>query len=115
MSLSFNEYQHQAVSLAEYPNRGANLIYPALGLAGESGETVDKIKKLWRNSNKTAAHQLTDAERDALVKEIGDVIWYVAALAAELGYQLEDVAQINLDKLFDRRARNVIKSEGDNR
>lgn len=115
MSLSFNEYQEKAVSLAEYPNRGFNLIYPALGLAGEAGETVDKIKKLWRNSNKTATHQLTDEERNALVKELGDVLWYVSALAAELNFQLEDVAQINLDKLFDRRARNVIRSEGDNR
>jgi NTP pyrophosphatase (non-canonical NTP hydrolase) len=90
-------------------------LYPALGLAGEAGETVDKIKKLWRNKGKTEGDQLESDERQELIKEIGDVLWYLAALATELGYPLEAVAMLNIQKLQDRQARGVIKSEGDNR
>jgi NTP pyrophosphatase (non-canonical NTP hydrolase) len=113
--MQFNDYQAQAVGTAEYPNRGANLIYPALGLAGESGETVDKIKKLWRNLGITSGADLNDETKYELVKEIGDVLWYAAALASELKVSLDEVAAANLKKLYDRKSRNVIKSEGDNR
>lgn len=113
--MGFIEYQKAAVATAEYPNRGSNLIYPALGLVGESGETADKIKKLWRNKGKTSAAELTTEERDGLIKEIGDVLWYAAALATELGVSLEYIAAENIAKLRDRQERGVIKSEGDNR
>lgn len=115
MSFTFNEYQERAVATASYPDKGSNLLYPALGIAGEAGEIVDKIKKLWRNKGYTKASQLSSEEKTELVKEIGDELWYLAAFSEELGVPLGEVAIINLDKLADRQRRNVINSEGDNR
>jgi NTP pyrophosphatase (non-canonical NTP hydrolase) len=113
--MNFNEYQDAAWSTAQYPDKGINLIYPALGLAGESGEAVDKIKKYWRNFGHTSAAHLDERQLDELSKELGDVLWYVAALASEMGYTLESIAEANVTKLLDRQARGVIKSQGDNR
>lgn len=112
---TFEEYHNSVNPLAQYPGRGSNLIYPALGLAGEAGETVDKIKKLWRNKNISAGTQLSPEDKKALLHELGDVLWYVDALAEEAGSSLGEVAFMNAEKLHDRRARGVIKSEGDNR
>ena len=113
--MNFNEYQEAALGTATYPDIGNNLIYPALGIAGEAGETADKIKKYWRNFGHTKASQLTTEQSIELVKELGDVLWYIAALASELDYPLEFIAERNIEKLLDRRARGVVKSEGDNR
>lgn len=82
-------------------------VYQCLGLAGEAGEFVDKIKKAWRNG--------TPLDRDAALRELGDVLWYLTAIAVELGSSLAEVAQMNIAKLADRAARGVIKSEGDER
>lgn len=113
--MTLNEYQDLAVKTGDYPDMGGNLVYPALGLAGEAGEAVDKVKKLWRNKGKTKGDQLTPEERVELVKELGDCLWYVGALAWELKIDLNTVAECNIAKLTDRRHRGVIKSEGDNR
>jgi NTP pyrophosphatase (non-canonical NTP hydrolase) len=113
--VTFDEYQAAAGKTAAYPDKGNNLLYPALGLAGETGETVDKIKKLWRNKGVTGAAALADEDKKELVKELGDVLWYCAALASELKTPLDEVAEGNIAKLADRAVRNVIKSEGDNR
>jgi NTP pyrophosphatase (non-canonical NTP hydrolase) len=113
--MNFNEYQHAALQTADYPYKGRNLLYPALGLTGEAGETADKIKKYWRNFGITSGKQLNDEQRSELIRELGDVTWYCAALASELGISLETIAHINIEKLQDRRKRGVIKSEGDNR
>ncbi len=113
--MHFDDYQVAACTLAEYPNVGSNLVYPALGLAGESGEVADKIKKYWRNTGAMDMSQLTTEQRAGIVLELGDILWYIAALADELDVTLDDVADRNLNKLYDRRIRGVIKSEGDNR
>lgn len=113
--LTFNEYQDQATATADYPLLGENLVYPALGLTEEAGEVAGKVKKLWRNKGKMAGEQLTTEERDAVIKELGDVLWYAAATATELRVPLGEIAVINLDKLANRKARGVVKSEGDNR
>jgi len=113
--MNFAEYQKAATATADYPSKGSNLLYPALGLAGESGEVVDKIKKLWRNKGKTMPQQLTPEEKAELVMEISDVMWYVAALSEELNVSMEEVARLNIEKLMDRKTRGVIKSAGDNR
>lgn len=113
--MDFNEYQDKATSLATYPDVGSNMVYPALGLAGEAGEVAEKVKKLWRNLGIMDGKKITVEQRDAIVKEIGDCLWYCAALAKEIGVKLGAIAAINLVKLFDRRDRGVIKSEGDNR
>lgn len=113
--MTFNEYQTEARQTAQYPNLGENLLYPSLGLSGETGEVVDKIKKLWRNKGITDGSKLSVEDKFALVKELGDVLWYVAALANELDVSLERVAWLNIEKLWDRSERGVIKSEGDTR
>jgi NTP pyrophosphatase (non-canonical NTP hydrolase) len=109
--MDLNDYQAAALQTAVYPNRGANFAYPALGLAGEAGEVADKLKKVIRDNNGV----LTDEVRDAVAKEIGDVLWYVAVLASEMNYALDRIAQGNLDKLASRQQRGVISGSGDNR
>jgi NTP pyrophosphatase (non-canonical NTP hydrolase) len=106
-----NEYQEAALNTAVYPNQGANFAYPALGLAGEAGEVADKLKKVIRDNGGV----LTDPVRDAVAKELGDVLWYVSVLAHEMDYSLEEIAQTNLDKLASRQERGVIAGSGDNR
>ncbi len=113
--MKFNEYQEKAYELAQYPQSGANIIYPALGLAGETGEAVDKIKKIWRNQGVSNGKIYTSEQTVELAKELGDVLWYLAAICSELDIELEDVASLNIEKLTSRRERGVIKSEGDNR
>ena len=111
----FNHYQKEAVALASYPDVGKNMVYPALGIAGEAGEVADKVKKFWRNNGITDGAQITEGQKEALVKELGDVLWYIAALGKEIGESLSDIASANIAKLTDRTARGVINSEGDNR
>jgi NTP pyrophosphatase (non-canonical NTP hydrolase) len=110
-----NEYQEKAGTTAAYPSMGENLCYPAMKLAGEAGEYCDKVGKRWRNTGSMSSRGMNLDEIQDFVKELGDVLWYIAASAKELGYSLEDVAQLNLDKLADRQKRGVIKSAGDNR
>jgi NTP pyrophosphatase (non-canonical NTP hydrolase) len=109
--MNLNDYQLTALDTAMYPHKGCNFTYPALGLAGEAGEVADKLKKVIRDNN----GDLTQGVRDAVAKEIGDVLWYVAVLAYEMGYDLSDIAQMNVDKLASRKERGVITGSGDNR
>ena len=95
---------------AEYP-REAWLAYPALGLSGEAGEVAEHAKKAIRDDG----GQVTEERRAAMAKELGDVLWYVAQLASELGLKLEDIAQANLDKLLSRQQRGVLSGSGDDR
>lgn len=83
------------------------MFYPTLGLSGESGEIANKVKKVMRGD--------PGADFSGVPDELGDVLWYLAAIASDLGVSLEDVARENIEKLFDRRARGVIKGSGDNR
>jgi len=109
--LEFNEYQEKAKATAQYPNLGSNLYYPTLGLAGESGEVAEKVKKLMRDHDGI----LDDAYRLSIAKELGDVLWYCAMLADELGYSFEEIARMNLEKLTSRKQRDKIQGNGDNR
>jgi NTP pyrophosphatase (non-canonical NTP hydrolase) len=104
-------YQRRSRATARYPDVGSNPIYPTLGLCGEAGEVADKVKKVIRDHDGL----FTDDTRAALELELGDVLWYVAQLATELGLDLEAVAEANLVKLASRSARNVIAGEGDHR
>lgn len=106
-----NEYQESALETSFYPKSDHSLVYPALGLTGESGEVADKIKKIIRDKDGKA----TEEDKRELSKELGDVLWYVAILANELGYTLEEVAQMNINKLQSRKERNKLHGSGDNR
>lgn len=110
--MDFWEYQGKAMSLAVYPGRGSgSLIYPALGVAGEAGEVADKVKKVLRDDGGALSPEV----KVALLKELGDVLWYITACADEMGYTLEDVADANIKKLTSRRDRGVLGGSGDER
>lgn len=108
--LTFSKYQEQATTTAIY-GAGSKVVYPALGLAGETGEVLEKVKKVLRDKNGI----FDEESKKAIKKEMGDVLWYIAALSTDLGLNLTEVAQENLDKLFSRRERGVIQGSGDNR
>jgi NTP pyrophosphatase (non-canonical NTP hydrolase) len=106
-----NEYQTSSLQTAVYPNQGNNLVYPVLGICGESGEVAEKVKKLLRDGGGI----LTDPDREKIALELSDVCWYVAVLAYELDYTLEEIMQMNLDKLASRQSRGVLSGSGDAR
>ena len=109
--MEMNSYQDAARKTAAYPDVGFNPIYPTLGLTGEAGEVADKVKKVIRDRG-----GVFDADtREAIKLELGDVLWYVAQLASELGYDLNEVADANLQKLSSRAARGRIGGSGDQR
>jgi len=109
--MDLNQYQTSALKTAIYPNRGFNFTYPTLGLVGEAGEVADKLKKVIRDNDGV----LTDPVRDAVAKELGDCMWYLAVLANELGYDLSTIAENNLLKLLSRQQRGVLSGSGDSR
>ena len=109
--MTLAEYQKQARRTATFPPIGASYVYPTLGLASEAGEVASKVKKIFRDQGGV----LDEAHREEILRELGDVLWYVAALATELNAELDDVAVENLTKLASRQSRGVIKGEGDSR
>ena len=126
--MNLNDYQKRARKTAIYP-RESRVIYPALGLAGESGEVCEKIKKVMRGdlvkeikSNKQSlskwfdnAGNLQREFKDSVEKELGDVLWYVANLASDLGLSMDIIAVKNINKVRDRERRDVLQGDGDDR
>jgi len=110
--MDFNEYQRQAKTTAIYPEATTGLLeaitYCSLGLAGEAGEVCNKVKKLMRDED-------TISLRIKIMHEIGDVLWYTAMLAEEMGINLDDLAESNLKKLAERKEQDKVKGEGDDR
>lgn len=104
--MDFKEYQELAETTAMYPE-SAKLTYPLLGLNGEIGEVCEKVKKHIRDGR--------ELDKDDLTKELGDVLWYLAITARDLGINLQDVAEVNIAKLKSRKERGVIQGSGDNR
>ena len=109
--MDFDNYQIEARKTAIYPNKDKNFIYPTLGLVGESGEVAEKIKKVLRDKNGS----LDDDSKLALKKELGDVLWYLSNLCDELGFSLNDIAKVNLEKLNLRLSSGKISGSGDDR
>ena len=108
--MELDEYQRRSRRTAQYP-REASLAYPALGLAGEAGEVAEHAKKAIRDDR----GEVSDERREAMAKELGDVLWYVAQLASELGLELGQIAEANLEKLLSRQRRGVLSGSGDER
>lgn len=108
--MTLNEYQKKALETAIYPE-SKRIVYPTLGLVGESGEVAEKVKKVFRDSE----CEFTDEKKREIAKEIGDVMWYVSALSYDLGFTLEEVCQMNYEKLKSRMERGKIGGSGDNR
>ncbi len=110
--MDFNEYQKKAYATATFAQSDFDtIVYLALGIAGESGEVVEKVKKVMRNDG----GKISDEKKEAIKLELGDVLWYLSQMAQALDIPFEEVAQANIDKLADRRKRGVICSEGDSR
>jgi NTP pyrophosphatase (non-canonical NTP hydrolase) len=109
--MTFEEYQNKSRQTAFYPNAGKNFIYPTLGLAGESGEVSEKIKKVLRDK----AGLIDQETKNEISKELGDVLWYLAQISTELELSFEEVASENIKKLQSRKERGVLGGGGDNR
>lgn len=124
--MKFNEFQGKARETAIYEdsvvhmtaqltqnqmNSALCLIYPALKLNGEAGEIAEEVGKMIRDDHGV----LTMDRADRLRKEVGDILWYAAALATELDMQLETVAIDNIAKLSSRQERGVLRGSGDDR
>lgn len=115
--MNLNEYQKRAATtdLMAKPKvlnaKDPAFVAKILGLVGESGEVADKIKKLIRDQDGA----VTEVQKHEILKEIGDVLWYVSAISGYLGTDLEAVAEMNLAKLASRKARGVQRGSGDNR
>lgn len=109
--MTFKEYQKQSRKTAIYPGKDKNFVYPTLGLAGETGEVVEKIKRILRDKEL----KIDKATRQELAKEMGDVLWYLAQLATELGLSLDEIASQNIKKLSSRQKRGELHGKGDNR
>ena len=100
-----NEYQDMAAATAIYKTEH-QVIYPALGLAAEAGEVANKVKKILRDGK---------FDRNAIADEVGDCLWYIAALCRDLNVDMKELAKNNLRKLHDRKVRGVIQGSGDSR
>lgn len=107
--MNFDKYQKKAMRTAIYDRKYA-IIYPALKLAGEAGEVAEKVGKLLRGD-----YVLNDEFKSMLAKELGDVQWYLAALARDINIPLDTIAKDNIKKLTSRKQRGTIKGSGDDR
>jgi len=113
--MDINDYQNKALKSAFYT--GDNIIpdmaYLGLGVAGEAGEVADKIKKFYRDKPKTPGD--IAKSRVGIAKEIGDNLWYLSTLAAKLGFTMEEICKMNLEKISDRASNGTQHGEGDDR
>jgi len=109
-ALSLDDYQNRARSTAIYPD-SMQVIYPVMELAGEVGEVADKVKKVYRDHG----GEFTPEAVEDLKAELGDVLWPLANLCADLDLGLEEVAIGNLEKLRSRQDRGALQGSGDQR
>lgn len=107
----FDTYQRESRKTWNVIPMNHAIVYPTLGLTNEAGEVAGRIKKIFRDRK----GQITQADRDALKKELGDVLWYLTQICTELDLTLAEVAEANLVKLFSRLERGVIRGDGDDR
>lgn len=107
--MELNDYQEKAMSTRL--EKTMPVVYPALGLNGEAGEIADKVKKIIRDKEGV----ITNEDASSIGMELGDVLWYIAALAEDLDIELDTIAQANLNKLASRKKRDVIEGDGDDR
>ena len=108
----FNAYGERALatSLTQTLDK-ANFTYPVFGICGEAGEIAEKVKKIIRDKNNV----LTENDKLEISKELGDVLWYINRMAWSMDRTLEDIANLNLEKLESRQKRGVLSGNGDNR
>lgn len=110
-NMNINDYQEAAVKTAIYNREKYSIMYPSMGLAGECGEILNKVKKVYRDND----GQFSEETKRVIASEIGDSLWYIATLADDLGFDLESIAAANIAKLNSRKERGVISGSGDER
>lgn len=110
MSMTLNHYANEAMRTAIYPIE-TGILYATLGLTSEAGEVAGKVKKVLRDKGGV----FSQAEKEAIADEAGDCLWYLAAIARELGTTLDAMATANLNKLESRARRGVLGGNGDTR
>lgn len=110
-ALDFNAYQQAAARTNMVIGTDHPIVYPTLGLTNEAGEVAGKVKKIFRDNH----GHISDADREALALELGDVLWYLSEICTKLGIRLDDVAAGNIAKLADRASRGVLTGDGDHR
>ena len=108
---NFNQYQKLSRKTWNLISMDHPIVYPTMGLVNEAGEVAGKIKKIFRDRD----GKISENDRQALKSELGDVLWYLAQICTELDLSLEEVAEYNLTKLFDRQSRGQIRGDGDTR
>jgi NTP pyrophosphatase (non-canonical NTP hydrolase) len=114
--MQISDYSDQAISTDLFSKEGQSIDSHAMlekvfGLVGEAGEVAEKFKKIFRDKDGVA----TDEDKKELMKELGDVLWYINSVGIYLGYSLEEIAQTNLNKVLSRKQRGLTKGSGDNR
>lgn len=107
---NIDEYQQKIEQFVIYPREHA-YNYLALGLASEAGEVAGVVKKVIRDND----GWFSDEAKLALLKELGDVIWYVSTLASEIGVDMSEILAENYYKLEFRASRGMLGGSGDNR
>lgn len=115
MSMNLDEYQKNALATLsnnyDYGDVTPQMMGMVLGLAGESGEVLEKFKKILCDKQ----GKLTEGDKKELGKELGDILWCVTTTAHLLGSSLEEVARQNNEKLASRKNRDALHGSGDNR
>ena len=110
--MTFEEYQQRALTtVISNGDDFKDTLHWVLGINGEAGEVAEKVKKIIRDKN----GKISPQDKEDLAKELGDVLWYLAVFAHQLGFPFETIAKQNLDKLQSRQARGVLGGAGDNR
>ena len=104
--MTFTQYQTEAMSF-RLPS--SDSIYALLNLSGEVGELLSLEAKLIRDGGNLTSH------RENVTKELGDILWCLAAVAADYKIDLQTIAEVNIDKLQGRKARNTTHGSGDDR
>ena len=108
---TLKEYEDFMQTSKFYPQDKLPITYPALGLNGEAGEVAEKVKKCWRDNNGI----FDDNIKQAIMKELADTLWYIWACADDMGYTLEDVLKIGMQKVKERQETNTVHGNGDDR
>mgnify|MGYP000079300482 CR=1 FL=1 len=108
---NFQKYQVESRKTWGVIQTDHPIVYPTLGLTNEAGEVAGKIKKIFRDKKGV----ISEEDREALKYELGDVLWYLTQICAELGLTLEEVAEANITKLHSRLERGKIQGDGDER
>lgn len=113
--MRFDDYSKIAISTLmgahKYGEVDARLMSQVLGIGGEAGEIMEKFKKILRDKQGKISQQ----DKDDIIKELGDVLWYVNSVAHLLGSSLSEVAKSNNQKLLSRQERGQLQGSGDER